>query len=176
MRAVQLVFKYLEKAYTNPDDLEAREKMHNAASMSGLAFSNSHLGIAHSMGHALGAMFNMVHGLSVAVSNLYVMQFNRGVAFERYTEIAHALGIAPPDTKDATDALVNAVRDLMIRIDQPVTLGQWGIKRDDLMRDMKALIEKTNMSACTFVAPRVPSSKEMENLYLCALEGKAVDF
>lgn len=176
MRVVQLVFKYLEKAYANPDDLEAREKMHNAASMAGLAFSNSHLGIAHSMGHTLGAVYKVTHGLSVALSNLYVIQFNREVSCERYAEIAHALGMATQNSKEAVDALVAAIRELMTRLNQPVTLNQLGIKRDRMMEDMKTLIERTNMSACTFVAPRVPSSKEMENLYLCALEGREVDF
>ena len=64
----------------------------------------------------------------------------------------------------------------MKRLDQPTTLTEFGIKREDLMRDMKPLIEKTNMSACTFVAPRIPSSEEMEKLYLCAFEGSKVDF
>jgi alcohol dehydrogenase class IV len=176
MRVVQLVFKYLENAYNNPDNLEAREKMHNAASMAGLAFSNSHLGIAHSMGHTLGAVYKMTHGLSVALSNLYVIQFNRGVACERYAEIAQALGLPAPDSKAATDALVTAVRDLMGRLGQPVTLTQWGIKRESLVQDMNTLIERTNMSACTFVAPRVPTGKEIENLYLCALDGSRVQF
>ena len=176
LRAVQLVFKYLEKAYSNPDDLEAREKMHNAASMAGLAFSNSHLGIAHSMGHTLGAMYKITHGRSVALSNLYVIQFNRGVVGERYAEIAQALGLSAPNTNEATNALVAALRDLMTRLNQPVTLTQSGIKRDSMVRDMSTLIERTNMSACTFVAPRVPTSKEIENLYLCALEGNEVDF
>jgi alcohol dehydrogenase class IV len=176
MRVVQLVFKYLEKAYTDPDDLEAREKMHNAASMAGLAFSNSHLGIAHSMGHTLGAVYKITHGRSVALSNLYVMQFNRDVACEKYAEIAHALDLTGPNAKEATDILVTALSDLMTRLNQPVTLTQVGIKRDNMIHDMKTLIERTNMSACTFVAPRVPSSKEIENLYLCALEGRKVDF
>ena len=176
LRVVQLVFKYLEKAYSNPDDLEAREKMHNAASMAGLAFSNSHLGIAHSMGHTLGAMYKITHGRSVALSNLYVIQFNRGVAGERYAEIAQALGLSAPNPQEATNALVTALKDLMTRLNQPVTLTQSGIKRDSMVRDMNTLIERTNMSACTFVAPRVPTSKEIENLYLCALEGNEVDF
>ena len=176
IRVVQLVFKYLETAYTNPDNLEAREKMHNAASMAGLAFSNSHLGIAHSMGHTLGAVYKMSHGLSVALSNIYVAQFNRGVSGERYAEMAQALGISAVDSKEATDALVAALRDLMNRLHQPVTLAQWGIKRDSLVQDMKTLIERTNMSACTFVAPRVPTAKELERLYLCALDGSKVDF
>ncbi len=176
MKVIQLAFKYLERSYKDSGDSEAREKMHNAGSMSGLAFSNSHLGMAHSMGHALGATYRMAHGLSVAISNLYVMQFNRNVAVEKYADIAHALGINAPTAKDALEELVASVAALMKRLDQPTTLTEFGINRETLDRDMKPLIEKTNMSACTFVAPRIPSSEEMEKLYLCALEGSKVDF
>ena len=73
--------------------------MHNAGSMSGLAFSNSHLGMAHSMGHALGATYHMAHGLSVAISNLYVMQLVKSVVVKRYADIARALGITSPHPK-----------------------------------------------------------------------------
>jgi len=150
--------------------------MHNAASMSGLAFSNSHLGMAHSMGHALGATYGMAHGLSVALSNLYVIQFNRNVSAERYAEVAQALGVDTASAKDVTVRLVATLRDLMKRLGQPTTLKEFGIKHEDLMRDMKSVIDKTNMSACTFVAPRIPSAKEMEGIYLCAFDGRDVDF
>ena len=176
MRVIQLAFKYLERSYKDQNDFEAREKMHNAGSMSGLAFSNSHLGIAHSMGHALGATYHMAHGLSVAIANLYVIQFSQGVVGAKYLEIARALGMNSATSKEATAQLVASLAAFMKRIDQPTTLAEFGLKREDLMRDMKSLIEKTNMSACTFVAPRVPSSEEMERLYLCAFEGSKVDF
>lgn len=176
MRVIQLAFKYLERSYKNENDLEAREKMHNAGSMSGLAFSNSHLGMAHSMGHALGATYRMAHGLSVAISDLYIVQYNRKVVSEKYAEIAHALGISAPTAKDAADELGASLAALMRRLDQPTTLAEFGINREDLVRDMKPLIEKANMSACTFVAPRIPSSEEMEKLYLCAFDGSKVDF
>ena len=93
MRVIQLAFKYIERSYNDQNDLEAREKMHNAGSMSGLAFSNSHLGIAHSMGHALGATYHIAHGLSVAIANLYVIQFSQDVVGEKYLEITRALGM-----------------------------------------------------------------------------------
>jgi alcohol dehydrogenase class IV len=176
MRVIQLAFKYLERSYKDQNDSEAREKMHNTGSMSGLAFSNSHLGIAHSMGHALGATYHMAHGLSVAIANLYVIQFSQGVVGAKYLEIARALGMTSATSNEATAQLVASLAALMKRIDQPTTLAEFGLKREDLMRDMKSLIEKTNMSACTFVAPRVPSSEEMERLYLCAFEGSKVDF
>jgi alcohol dehydrogenase class IV len=176
MRAIQLAFRYLERSYNNPNDLEAREKMHNAGSLSGLACSNSQFGMAHSMGHALGATYHMVHGLSVAISNLYVIPYGGKVVSERYAEIAYALGIRASTPEDATDRLVESLAALMKRLDQPTTLAEFGIKREELARDMKSLIDKTNMSGATFVAPRIPSSEELEKLYFCAFEGSKVDF
>jgi alcohol dehydrogenase class IV len=176
MRAIQLAFRYLERSYKDPNDSEAREKMHNAASMSGLACSNSQYGMAHSMGHALGATYHMAHGLSVAISNLYVIPFNRNVVSERYAEIAYALGIRASTPKDATEELVASLAALMKRLDQPTALVDFGIKREELARDMKPLIDKTNLSAALFVAPRVPLSEELEKLYFCAFEGSKVDF
>jgi alcohol dehydrogenase class IV len=176
MKVIQLAFKYIERSYIDANDLEAREKMHIAGSMSGLAFSNSHLGMAHSMGHALGATYPMAHGLSVALANLYVMQFNRNVVAERYAEIAHTMGINAPNAEGCVQELVASLAALMKRLGQPTTLAEFGINRETLHRDMKSLIEKTNMSTCTFVAPRIPSSEELEKLYLCALEGRTVDF
>jgi alcohol dehydrogenase class IV len=176
MRAIQLAFRYLERSYKDPNDSEAREKMHNAGSMSGLACSNSQYGMAHSMGHALGATYHMAHGLSVAISNLYVIPFNRKVVSERYAEIAYALGIRASAPEDATEELVASLAALMKRLDQPTTLVDFGIKREELARDMKRLIDKTNLSAALFVAPRIPLSEELEKLYFCAFEGSKVDF
>jgi alcohol dehydrogenase class IV len=176
MRAIQLAFRYLERSYNNPNDLEAREKMHNAGSMSGLACSNSQFGMAHSMGHAIGATYHMAHGLSVAISNLYVIPFSRNAVSERYAEIANALGMRASTPEDATEKLVESLAVLMKRLDQPTTLADFGIKREELMRDMKPLIDKTNLSAATFVAPRIPSNEQLEKLYLCAFDGSRVDF
>ena len=176
MGAIQLAFRYLERSYKDPNDSEAKEKMHNAGTMSGLACSNSQFGTAHSMGHALGATYHMTHGLSVAISNLYVIPFNRKAVPERYAEIAYALGIRASTPEDATQELVGSLAALMKRLDQPTALVDFGIKREELARDMKPLIDKTNLSAALFVAPRVPLSEELEKLYLCAFEGGKVDF
>jgi alcohol dehydrogenase class IV len=175
IKAIQLAFQFIERSYKDPNDSEAREKMHYAGTMSGLACSNSQFGMAHSIGHALGATYHMVHGLSVAISNLYVIPFSRNAVSERYAEIAHALGIMVT-REDAADRLVESLADLMKRLDQPTTLADFGIKREDLTRDMKSLVEKTNLSAALFVAPRIPSSEQLEKLYLCAFDGSKVDF
>jgi alcohol dehydrogenase class IV len=86
------------------------------------------------------------------------------------------LGIRASTPEDATEKLVASLAALMKRLDQPTTLVDFGIKREELARDMKPLIDKTNLSAALFVAPRIPLSEELEKLYFCAFEGSKVDF
>ena len=76
------MFEYLPKAFDNPNDLVAREKTQNAATMSGLASGNSQVGLAHATGHALGVIFHMAHGLAVGISDPYVIQFSSHDAAE----------------------------------------------------------------------------------------------
>lgn len=176
LRSIQMVFEYLPKAFDKPDDFVARQKTQNAATMSGLAFGNAQVGLAHAMGHALGAVFHMPHGLSVAVSNLYVIQFSRRDAAERYSDIAHAIGIKEESADKATDRLVERVKDLMVHLKTPLSLRDADISPNTFEQNIDDLIEKTNRSTCTFVNPRVPDIEEIRRLFVCMYEAKQVDF
>ncbi len=176
LRSIQILFEYLPKAYDNPDDLLARQKTQNAATISGLAFGNAQLGLAHAMGHALGATFHMSHGLSVALSNLYVIPFSRRDAAGRYADIACAIGIEEPSADKATDRLVQATKRLMTYLKTPLSLRDAGISHSDLEQNIDDLVEKTNRSTCTFVNPRVPDVREIRRLFVCMHEAKDVDF
>ncbi len=176
LRSIQMLFEYLPKAFDNPDDLAARQKTQNAATMSGLAFGNAQLGLAHATGHALGAVFHMPHGLSVALSNPYVIQFSSRDAAERYSEIAHLIGIKEESADAATDRLVERVKDLMVHLKTPLSLRDAGISLNIFEQNLDDLTEKTNRSTCTFVNPRVPDVDEIRRLLVCMYEGKQVNF
>lgn len=176
LRSIQMLFEYLPKAFDNPDDLAARQKTQNAATMSGLAFGNAQLGLAHATGHALGAVFHMPHGLSVALSNPYVIQFSSRDAAERYSEIAHLIGIKEESADTATDRLVERVKDLMVHLKTPLSLRDAGISLNIFEQNLDDLTEKTNRSTCTFVNPRVPDVDEIRRLLVCMYEGKQVNF
>jgi len=177
LRAIQLIFKYLPRAFKNgKNDPEAREKMHNAATMSGLAFSNSQIGIVHAMGHSLGAVFKIPHGRSVAVFLPYVMEYNLSEAASLYAEIAEAIGITNGSDEEKARKLIEAIRNLMRELEEPLSIKEMGIPREEFEAKLDELIEKANESTGTIVNPRVPTEEDYRKLFLYAYEGKSVDF
>jgi alcohol dehydrogenase class IV len=176
LRAIQILFEHLPKAFDNPDDMLARQKTQNAATMSGLAFGNSQVGLAHSTGHALGAIFHMAHGLAVGISNPYVIQFSSRDAAERYGEIAHAIGIEEKSAHKATEMLVESIKNLMAHLKTPQSLREAGISQNAFEQNVNTLVDQTNRATCTFVNPRVPNGEEIAKLFVCMYEGKPVDF
>ncbi len=176
IKAAQLIFTYLPRAYENKNDQEAKEKMHNAATIAGLAYSNSQVGVAHSLGHALGAVFELPHGLATGVFLPYSIEFGIKEAAERYAEISKAIGIEAESTEEAIAKLISAIRTLMKNIDMPTSIKEMGISREDYENKLEELVKKAEMSTCTFVNPRVPSNEELLKLFIHAFEGRAVDF
>jgi len=177
LRAIQLIFKYLPRAFKNgKNDPEAREKMHNAATMSGLAFSNSQIGIVHAMGHSLGAVFKIPHGRSVAVFLPYVMEYNLPEAASLYAEIAEAIGITDESDEERARKLIEAIRNLKKEFEEPLSIKEMGIPREEFEAKLDELIEKANESTSTIVNPRVPTGEDYRKLFLYAYEGKRVDF
>jgi alcohol dehydrogenase class IV len=176
LRSIQILFEYLPKAFDNPDDMVARQKTQNAATMSGLAFSNSQVGLAHATGHALGAIFHMAHGLAVGISNPYVIQFSSRDAAQLYSDIAHVVGIKEESAKAATEMLVESIKRLMAHLEVPLSLREAGISQNAFQQNVDSLVEQTNRSTCTFVNPRVPDVEEVRKLLACMYEGKQVDF
>jgi alcohol dehydrogenase class IV len=176
LHSIKILFEYLPKAFDNPNDLVARQKMQNAATMSGLAAGNAQFGLAHGTGHALGIAFHMSHGLSVAISNPYVIQFSRHTAAERYADIAHVIGIKEESLDEATDRLVERTKDLMVHLKTPLSLREAGISQSDFEQKIDDLVEKTGRATVTFVNPRVPDVEEIRKLFVCMYEGKPVNF
>lgn len=176
LHSIRMLFEYLPKAFDDPNDLAARQKMQNAATMAGLAAGNAQWGLAHGTGHALGIAFHVSHGLSVAISIPYVIQFSRRAAAERYADIAHVIGIKEESLDEATDRLVERTEDLMVHLKTPLSLREAGISQSDFEQNIDDLAEKTSRATVTFVNPRVPDVEEIRKLFVCMYEGKPVDF
>ncbi len=176
LKGAELVFKYLPAAYADGSNLEAREKMHNAAALAGLGFGNSMAALAHAMGHSLGAAFHVPHGRAVSLFLPYTMEFAANAGTYRYAEVAHFVGIDFADEKEGTAKLIQAVRDLEKRVESAMDVASLGISRDDYTGVMQRLLYNAENDNQIIPSPRQPDRGELEKLFWYAYEGRAVDF
>ena len=176
--AAQLVFGYLRRAYRDGGDVEARTKMHYAATIAGLGFGNSMASLAHGLGHSLGAVFHVPHGRAVSLFLPYVVEFcARGDAGSTsYAGLARFLNLPASSEPEAAASLARAVRELETDLGQPKTLAECGITRQDLEREMALLVSNTGNDSSTVTSTRIPDDRETRRLYEYAFEGKAIDF
>ena len=173
LRAIQYVFQYLPIAYTQPDNIQARAKMHEANLMAGMAFSNASLGITHALAHALGGHYGIPHGLGNAIMLPYVIDFNLPDAGARYAEVASTIGLKEGSEKDLVTELVYEV----LRLGQ--LLGITSLKdalannRDDFEKHLNAVAENAFSDPNVATNPRkVGAPSEMKGIYQNALNGE----
>lgn len=186
MKAIQLVFKYLPRAYKNgAEDAEAREKMHNASCMAGMAFTNAFLGLNHSIAHKIGGEYHVPHGRANAVLLPHVIKYNAStpskfvsfpkykkfIADEKYAEIAAFLGLPAKTTEDGVQSLINAVIDLMKEVNEPLSFSECGIDEETYMRNVPDIANKAFEDQCTTANPKLPLVKEIEQIMIDAYKG-----
>ncbi|MDU3336647.1 bifunctional acetaldehyde-CoA/alcohol dehydrogenase [Paraclostridium bifermentans] len=182
IKAIQMVFEYLPRAYKDGSDKEAREKMHNASCMAGMAFANAFLGINHSLAHKLGSEFHISHGRSNAILLPYVIRYNATkptkfsafpkyksfVADKKYAEIARYLGLKSKTTEEGVASLIDAVNKLLVELNIPRTIAECGVSG----KDFEAAVDKLALDAfddqCTPANPRYPLVSELKDIYLTA--------
>ncbi len=178
LRAAQMVFEFLPRAYKDGHDAEARLRMHNAASIAGLGFGNSMASLAHGMGHSLGAVFHIPHGRGVSLCLPYVIEFcARGdTSRTRYGLLASGLGLPAKDEAQAAAALAAAIRDLQVRLDQPRSLRDCGVTRENLATELALLVSNTGNDSSTVTSTRSPDDVEVGKLFEYVFEGRSIDF
>ncbi|HEY8420345.1 MAG TPA: bifunctional acetaldehyde-CoA/alcohol dehydrogenase [Thermoclostridium sp.] len=185
MKAIALIFKYLPRSYDNPDDEVAREKVHNASCIAGMAFTNAFLGINHSLAHKLGGEFHIPHGRANAVLLPHVIKYNsqiptkftifpkygKFVADYRYAQIARHLNLGGTTQEEQIDALINAVISLMKKLNMPLSIKECGINESEFMAKVPKLAERAFEDQCTTSNPRYPLVSELEEIYKKAYYG-----
>lgn len=192
LEAIRLLFKYLPSAYKNgANDPKAREKVHYAATMAGLAFANAFLGICHSMAHKLGSTFHVPHGLANALMISHVIRYNAtDVPFKqtifpqykypnakwRYARIADYLGLGGNSEEEKVEKLVEAIERLKQELEIPLTI------KETLSGDEKVFYEQVEQMAeqafddqCTGANPRYPLIRDLKELYILAYRGCRVE-
>jgi acetaldehyde dehydrogenase / alcohol dehydrogenase len=185
LKAIQLVFKYLPIAYHNGADEIAREKMHNASTIAGMAFANSFLGINHSLAHALGAEFNIPHGRANALLMPHVIRYNASkpnkfmtypkyehfIANERYAEIAQMLGLPARTTEEGVESLIQAIVNLANEIDIPMSIEACGVSQNQFESKVNKLAEHAFDDQDTIANPKMPLVTELAEIYRSAYKG-----
>ena len=186
LKAIELVFKYLPRAYQDGNDELAREKMHNASCIAGMAFTNAFLGLNHSMAHKLGGEYHIPHGRANSILLPYVIRYNatmpskftifpkyeKWIANERYAEISRYLGLPCSTVEEGVESLVQAVIDLAKKLDVAATIQECGVDEKLFMSNVLVLADRAFEDQCTTTNPRQPLVSEIAEVYKKAYYGK----
>lgn len=185
LHAIRLVFQNLEKSYHTADPV-AREKMHNASTIAGMAFANAFLGINHSLAHKWGGEYHTAHGRTNAILMPLVIRYNAQkptkfasfpkynhfVADERYAKIARMLGLPARTTEEGVTSLIEAIRKLNASLGIPEKFKDLGVDPADFEAKVDYLADRAFEDQCTTANPRMPLVTELADVYRNAFYGK----
>ncbi|PDZ51402.1 bifunctional acetaldehyde-CoA/alcohol dehydrogenase [Bacillus sp. AFS094611] len=186
LKAVDLVFKYLPRAFKDGNDEEAREKMHNASAIAGMAFANAFLGINHSLAHKIGPEFHIPHGRANAILMPHVVRYNaikprkhalfpkyeHFVADERYAHIARMLGLPASSAAEGVESLVQAIIELGKSLNINMSIAGQGVDKDQFEEVVGLLAERAFEDQCTTANPKLPLISELKEIYMKAYKGE----
>ncbi len=188
LKALKQIFTYLPRAYENGQtDVEAREKMANAATMAGMAFANAFLGVCHSMAHKLGSFHHLPHGVANALMIEEVLRFNacdtpekmgtfsqydHPHTLERYAEVADYLGLGGVTDSEKLENLIAAVNALKERVGIKAAIRDYVPDEEDFLSRLDEMTEQAFDDQCTGANPRYPLMSEIRQMYLNAYYGR----
>lgn len=188
LESLKLLFRYLPRSYREgKNDPVAREKVHYAATIAGMAFANAFLGICHSMAHKLGAMFGVPHGMANALLINQVIKFNatdkpvKQTAFPQYKfpnakakygQIADELGLGGKNDDEKVQLLIDAITGLKKELGLPMSIKDFGIDEKEFMSKLDEMVELAFDDQCTGANPRYPLFEEIKQIYIDAFHGK----
>jgi acetaldehyde dehydrogenase/alcohol dehydrogenase len=187
LKAIELIFKYLPIAYKDGKNQEARDYMHQAATMAGLAFGNGNVHIGHTLGHSWGALYHTPHGRSVGIVLKYVTQFilngpESEDVIKIYAKLSKQMGWVDwnEDDKIAANKVIEKIEELAKQVDFPLnlkeTLKGTKVTKEIFEKDLDTLLDLCYQDASSVLTPRGPSPDEFKKIFLYAYEGKDVDF
>ena len=188
LMALKMLRQYLPAAYKEgADNPLAREKVHNASTIAGIAFANAFLGVCHSMAHKLGAAFHLPHGLAngLLIANVIrynannnptkqtaFSQYDRPKARARYAEIAEHLGLGGARTGNKLDNLIKWIEELKKDLEIPASIQAAGIAESDFLAKLDELAVEAFDDQCTGANPRFPLISEIKQLLLDSYYGR----
>ena len=184
-KAIELVFENLENAYKDGTNKLAREKMHNASTIAGMAFTNAFLGVNHSIAHKIGAEFHLPHGRINAILLPYVIKYNASkptkfvsfpkyeyfIADTKYAAIARKLGLKADTVEEGVESLISKVKELNESLNMPKSFKEAGIPEEEFLAKVDMLADRAFEDQCTNANPRVPLVGEIREILLDSYYG-----
>lgn len=177
-KAIKLIRSYLLKCYRHPSDLYARQRMHNAATMAGVAFTNAGLGLVHSMAHTIGAHFHIPHGEACAVMLPYVVEFNAGIddsevqpCCKNYARIARLIKVDKGTVRQSAYMLVRTLMHFNTELGIPNTISGLDISKEDFKANLDEMVDSAFVDKCLPTNPREVSKDQIRSLFIKAYYG-----
>ena len=187
-KATELVIEYLLEAYEHGDNKEAREKMHNASTIAGMAFTNAFLGINHSLAHKIGAEFHLPHGRINAILLPYVIRYNSSrptkfvsfpkyeyfIADEKYARLAKKVGLKADTTEEGINSLITKIQEMNEKLNIPKSFKDAGVDETEFLTKIDLLADRAFEDQCTTANPRVPLVSEMKQILIDSYYGNEI--
>ena len=174
VKAIEMIDEHLVKSYNL--DMNSRKEMHIAQNLAGMSFSNAILGIVHSMAHKTGKIFDIPHGCANAIYLPYAIQYNAKTAPGKYADIASRLGLFGETDEELVASLVTYVKEMKKAMNVPASVAEFGIDRDAFMAKLDFIAAEAVADPCTGTNPRSIDVETMKKMYICAYEGRDVNF
>lgn len=175
LRAIQMVFKYLPRAYCDGKDREARYRMHLASSMGGMVLSQAGSGISHAMGHAFGGVFHVHHGVTVGLFLPYEIQAYAYVS-DKYLEICDALDVRVKDDRKSLANLTDKIRALMKEVDIPLSIEEAGVSKQEFEEKLDKMADYAAADPTSVIPPPyLLTVDQFKKLYRLAYTGVDLD-
>ena len=185
-KAAELVVKYLKTAYDEGTNKNARERMHNASTIAGMAFTNAFLGINHSLAHKMGAEFHLPHGRINAILLPYVIRYNSSkptkfvsfpkyeyfIADEKYYQLAKKLGLKADSKEEGINSLIEKIKEMNSHMNIPKSFKEAGIEEEEFLAKVDMLADRAFEDQCTTANPRLPLVSELKQILLDSYYGK----
>ena len=187
-KAAELVFKNLREAYYNGDNKEAREKMHNASTIAGMAFTNAFLGICHSLAHKIGAEFHLAHGRINAILLPYVIKYNSTrptkfvsfpkyeyfIADKKYADISRRMYFPAYTNEEGVYSLIEEIKKLNRDLQIPLCFKEQGVDESEWLSKIDALADRAFEDQCTTANPRLPLVEELKQILIDSYYGNNI--
>ena len=171
-KAIKMIKENMIASYNG--DADARDAMHIAQCLAGMAFSNALLGICHSMAHKTGAIYHIPHGCANAIYLPTVIEWNREVSETKYAEIARYIGLEGSNDKELCDAYVQMIREMNKTMGIPESLKEYGIDEKEFNDNLDRISENAANDACTGSNPRETKVEDFKKLFTAIYYGSKI--